>query len=142
MFLHSKPFFTLLLLLLLQVCVDEVTAVPSLTSLYPAADWFERETWDMFGVFFSGHPDLRRILTDYGFQGHPLRKDFPLTGYTEVRCLQQISWAALLVNNGRLLLTWPGIKCLRVGGFLRCVNVGLVHLSRMSLRQSVGSRFR
>jgi NADH:ubiquinone oxidoreductase subunit C len=71
-------------LLLLQVCVDEVTAVPSLTSLYPAADWFERETWDMFGVFFSGHPDLRRILTDYGFQGHPLRKDFPLTGYTEV----------------------------------------------------------
>jgi NADH:ubiquinone oxidoreductase subunit C len=67
-----------------QVCVDEVTAVPSITSIYPAADWFERETWDMFGVFFSGHPDLRRILTDYGFQGHPLRKDFPLTGYTEV----------------------------------------------------------
>ncbi|KAF8071109.1 ALB3.2 [Scenedesmus sp. PABB004] len=69
----------------IKVCVDEVTAVPSLTPLYPAADWFERETWDMFGVFFSGHPDLRRILTDYGFQGHPLRKDFPLTGYTEVR---------------------------------------------------------
>jgi NADH:ubiquinone oxidoreductase subunit C len=81
-----------LLLLLLQVCVDEVTAVPSITSIYPAADWFERETWDMFGVFFSGHPDLRRILTDYGFQGHPLRKDFPLTGYTEVRviCSQEV----------------------------------------------------
>jgi NADH:ubiquinone oxidoreductase subunit C len=59
--------------------------VPSLTSLYPAADWFERETWDMFGVFFTGHPDLRRILTDYGFTGHPLRKDFPMTGFTEVR---------------------------------------------------------
>uniref|UniRef100_A0A383WJL1 NADH:ubiquinone oxidoreductase 30kDa subunit domain-containing protein n=1 Tax=Tetradesmus obliquus TaxID=3088 RepID=A0A383WJL1_TETOB len=69
----------------IKVCVDEVTAVPSITTIYPAADWFERETWDMFGVFFSGHPDLRRILTDYGFQGHPLRKDFPLTGYTEVR---------------------------------------------------------
>jgi NADH:ubiquinone oxidoreductase subunit C len=85
-----------LLLLLLQVCVDEVTAVPSLTSIYPAADWFERETWDMFGVFFSGHPDLRRILTDYGFQGHPLRKDFPLTGYTEVRSAATASW--LLVD--------------------------------------------
>jgi NADH/F420H2 dehydrogenase subunit C len=68
-----------------KVCCDEVTAVPSITPVYPAADWFERETWDMFGVFFSGHPDLRRILTDYGFQGHPLRKDFPITGYTEVR---------------------------------------------------------
>lgn len=80
----------------LQVCVDEVTAVPSITTIYPAADWFERETWDMFGVFFSGHPDLRRILTDYGFQGHPLRKDFPLTGYTEVRlragcCVQLVA---------------------------------------------------
>ena len=68
----------------LQVCCDEVTAVPSLVPIFPAADWFEREVWDMFGVFFSGHPDLRRILTDYGFQGHPLRKDFPLTGFTEV----------------------------------------------------------
>jgi NADH dehydrogenase (ubiquinone) Fe-S protein 3 len=69
----------------IKVCCDEVTAVPSMVNIYPAADWFEREVWDMFGVFFSGHPDLRRILTDYGFQGHPLRKDFPLTGYTEVR---------------------------------------------------------
>ncbi|TYJ55296.1 hypothetical protein B9479_004018 [Cryptococcus floricola] len=64
---------------------DEVTPVPSLCGLYNGANWYEREVWDMFGVFFEGHPDLRRILTDYGFEGHPLRKDFPLTGYSEVR---------------------------------------------------------
>ncbi|KAI0421667.1 hypothetical protein F5X98DRAFT_329025 [Xylaria grammica] len=64
---------------------DEATAVPSVTSLYDGANWYEREVYDMFGVFFTGHPDLRRIMTDYGFEGHPLRKDFPLTGYTEVR---------------------------------------------------------
>lgn len=64
---------------------SETTPVPSLTPLYQGANWFERETWDMFGIFFTGHPDLRRILTDYGFEGHPLRKDFPLTGYVEVR---------------------------------------------------------
>ncbi|KAI8477327.1 MAG: NADH dehydrogenase Fe-S protein 3, partial [Monoraphidium minutum] len=69
----------------IKVCVDEVTPVPSICSVYPAANWFERETWDMFGVFFKDHPDMRRILTDYGFTGHPLRKDFPLSGYTEVR---------------------------------------------------------
>ncbi|MGO9133463.1 MAG: NADH-quinone oxidoreductase subunit C [Methylovirgula sp.] len=65
--------------------VGEDQPIPSLTELYPAANWFERETYDLFGIYFSGHPDLRRILTDYGFSGHPLRKDFPMTGYVEVR---------------------------------------------------------
>ena len=59
--------------------------MPSITSLYDGANWYEREVYDLFGVFFTGHPDLRRIMTDYGFDGHPLRKDFPLTGYTEIR---------------------------------------------------------
>ena len=65
--------------------VDETTAVPSAHTLWPVATWFEREAWDLFGIAFSDQPDLRRILTDYGFSGHPLRKDFPLTGYVEVR---------------------------------------------------------
>ncbi len=64
---------------------DEVTPVPSATGLFPGADWFERETYDLYGILFTGHHDLRRILTDYGFEGHPLRKDFPMSGYVEVR---------------------------------------------------------
>ena len=69
----------------IKVQTDEDTAVPSVVGVFCAADWFEREAFDMYGIFFDGHPDLRRILTDYGFHGHPLRKDFPMTGYVEVR---------------------------------------------------------
>ena len=69
----------------LIVTTDAATPVPSIHTIWPVATWWEREAWDLFGIVFSGQPDLRRILTDYGFEGHPLRKDFPLTGYVEVR---------------------------------------------------------
>lgn len=69
----------------LKTMTDEVTPVPSLIDVFRGADWYEREAFDLYGVLFTGHPDMRRILTDYGFEGHPLRKDFPLTGFVEVR---------------------------------------------------------
>jgi len=68
-----------------KVATDEDTPVPSVVDVFPSAGWYEREAWDMFGIFFSDHPDLRRMLTDYGFQGHPLRKDFPVSGFVECR---------------------------------------------------------
>ena len=69
----------------IKVQTDEATSVPSIFSEFPGAEWFEREVWDLYGVMFTDHPDMRRLLTDYGFEGHPLRKDFPLTGFVEVR---------------------------------------------------------
>jgi NADH-quinone oxidoreductase subunit C len=69
----------------LRAEADETTQVPSLIDVFPGADWFEREAYDLYGVIFTGHPDMRRLLTDYGFEGHPLRKDFPTTGFVEVR---------------------------------------------------------
>jgi NADH dehydrogenase (ubiquinone) Fe-S protein 3 len=68
-----------------KTCIDETTSVASIESIFKTSGWFEREVWDMFGIFFTNHSDLRRILTDYGFEGHPMRKDFPLTGYLEAR---------------------------------------------------------
>jgi NADH-quinone oxidoreductase subunit C len=104
-----------------KVETDEDTPVPSVVGVYPGADWFEREAFDMYGIFFEGHPDLRRLLTDYGFHGHPLRKDFPMTGYVEVRYddelkrvvyepVKSVEW-----RNWDFLSPWEGAEYARPG---------------------------
>jgi len=106
--------------IILSCLINENEVISSLTSLYPAANWMEREVFDMYGVKFKDHPDLRRILTDYGFEGHPLRKDFPLTGHTEVRYSEDqkkvISESVKLEQNYRNFdyeSPWEGTKYIK-----------------------------
>ena len=106
--------------LILKYTIAENEIIPSITSVFPSANWMEREVFDMYGVSFKDHPDLRRILTDYGFEGHPLRKDFPLTGHTEVRYSEDhkkvISEPVKLEQNYRNFdyeSPWEGTKYIR-----------------------------
>jgi NADH-quinone oxidoreductase subunit C len=105
-----------------KIAIDETTAVPSVIEVFPGADWYERETYDLYGVVFTGHPDLRRILTDYGFDGHPLRKDFPLTGFVEVRYddeLKRVVYDPVHLNqefrNFDFLSPWEGTEYILPG---------------------------
>ncbi len=108
---------------------DEQKAVPSVVLVYPASNWFEREVYDLYGVLFSGHPDLRRIMTDYGFEGHPLRKDFPLTGYVEVRYdaeQQRVIYEPVKLNqdfrNFDNLSPWEGMTSVQLPGDEKAAN--------------------
>ena len=100
----------------IRVETDEDTPVPTVTGVYPCANWYEREAFDMYGVFFEGHPDLRRILTDYGFHGHPLRKDFPMSGYVELRYdeeLKRVVYEPIKMTEWRnwdFLSPWEGVE--------------------------------
>jgi len=104
-----------------KVQTDEATPVPTIIPVYPVADWFEREAFDMYGIGFAGHPDLRRLLTDYGFQGFPLRKDFPMTGYVEVRYddeLKRVVYEPVKATEWRnwdFLSPWEGADYARPG---------------------------
>jgi NADH-quinone oxidoreductase subunit C len=104
-----------------KIETDEETPVPSIFGVYPCADWFEREAFDMYGIFFEGHPDLRRLLTDYGFHGHPMRKDFPMTGYVEVRYddeLKRVVYEpvkSVEFRNWDFLSPWEGADYARPG---------------------------
>ena len=102
---------------IVKIKVEEDAAVETVTNIYNSAGWYEREIWDMYGIKFNNHPDLRRILTDYGFEGHPLRKDFPLTGYYEVRYdeeLKKVVYEDVNLNqefrNFDYLSPWEGAK--------------------------------
>lgn len=112
------------------VSTDEDTPVPSVTPVFPNADWYERETFDMYGVFFSDHPDLRRILTDYGFHGHPLRKDFPMSGYVEVRYddeLKRVVYEPVKLQEFRtwdFLSPWEGATQYQLPGDEKGPKVG------------------
>jgi NADH-quinone oxidoreductase subunit C len=104
-----------------KIETDEDTPVSSVVGVYPCADWFEREAFDMYGMFFEDHPDLRRLLTDYGFHGHPLRKDFPMTGYVEVRYddeLKRVVYEpvkSVEFRNWDFLSPWEGAEYARPG---------------------------